>query len=670
MRISGTNQQSSSLNLLGDLSSSGEHKSSLVFVYPILFDKTLIKKWESVIRDFQTAQFISQIKISNVLNITQSAVQGYGKNIKSNYINPAEVLNNALSSNSSDNFDRSLQNQLQKLQIDQFERQSQQNNTPSQSEYAYKLNQYINFIKNQVQTDPRYDNLRPAFSIITVENNLLDIPLIVGTKTYKINTGALYWILFVSLSNNQTNLSNVDRISTIIKNIPKNDYVKLMTDASVIKTPREKDETQLDKTYKLLSSEVNQAINKAIKDFKTVASNLNDFENDIGFSIGVSDDRSTFSSVIAGSIAEQTELKNKVNSLVNQTIISSVFPVIQTTNNIVANPAIEHDFQSKYRTLLNGINATINPIITNLLTIITSKLSQREYVDSFISVIQRNCESLKNINPYNSLNALNSASLRFSNIRRDANFGDNLNVVDFAEILSGESNKLYSHMDSLTSMLDDIVNSNDISNQRDRLINQIENQITDYFYDQRNPDNSIVNLNPPENAQFSNLFRQLFSGTNNNELIRFIKNIIKSLANIIAFIVFYSLLSYFCEFINIVQTKIDIAKKDVIKFPNYTLVIPIDYVKTLYFAIAARNITQTLNNIQTTEFEKFKLTESNVHRIVDAVIDRLGVSNIIIIDDARNEIYYRWSYLKRTLKLNQSSIMNYIRSQRDITSAF
>lgn len=667
MRISGSDNQNPSLNLLGDISKAGQQKSELIFVYPLLFDKTLIKKWENVLRDFQTAQFISQIKISNVLNISQSAVQGYGKPVTSDFLNPAEVLNNALSTNSSDQYNASLQNQLNKIQISQFNSQTRSNNTPSQSEYTYKLQQYLSFIKQQIQTDPRYSNFRPAFSLITVENNLLDIPLVVGTRTYKINTGALYWILFVALSNNETNLSKVDDIVRIIRNIPKNDYIKLMVDASIIRTPREKDETALDKTYNLLRSEVDQALNKALKDFKTVAGNLNDFENDIGFSMGIEDSQATYSSVIQDSIAEQTELKNKVNKLVNQTIINSVFPVIQTTNNLVVNPATEIDFQTKYRDLLIGINDRLSPALTNILTIITSKLSQRDYIDSFIKVIERNCSSLKSINPYNSLNALNGIALRFSNIRTNANAGSNLGIMDFAEVLSGEAAKLYAQTKNLTGMLDEITNSSHLSPQVDNLNTAIAAEFTKYFNDAP----AIVDLsqNNGDNA-VSHLFSQLFNNASRNDVVTFITNVINSLASIITFIFFYSLLSYFCEFLNVVTTKIEVAKKDVIKFPNYTLVIPVEYVKTLYFAIAARNVSQTLNNIDTRDFVKFKLTESNVQRIVDAVIDRLGVSNIIIVDDSKNEIYYRWSYLKRTFKLNFSTITSYIRSQTNITSAF
>ena len=99
MRISGSDPNTPGLNLLGSMSKVGERQSNLIFVYPLLFDRYIMKRWEMILRDFLTAQFISQIKISNVLNITQSAVQGYGTQAGVPYLNPAEILNQALSNN-------------------------------------------------------------------------------------------------------------------------------------------------------------------------------------------------------------------------------------------------------------------------------------------------------------------------------------------------------------------------------------------------------------------------------------------------------------------------------------------------------------------------------------------------------------------------------------------
>jgi hypothetical protein len=183
-----------------------------------------------------------------------------------------------------------------------------------------------------------------------------------------------------------------------------------------------------------------------------------------------------------------------------------------------------------------------------------------------------------------------------------------------------------------------------------------------------------------DNQEISAFFRSIFAGANRNDLLRFLTNSAQALAETTSFLFFYSTFSYFCEFISIIKSKIELKSKDVIEFPNYTLVIPIEFVKTLYYALAAKNTNDLLKAMNSSnpgeEFNapnvnpNFKLSETEIFRIVSAIIDRLGVKNIVIVDSEKKEIYYQWTYLKRPIKLNESTLLNYIKSQSNITSAF
>lgn len=680
MQISGNPNSIPSLNLLGDMSSIKNRRSNLIFVYPLLFDKTLIPKWEVLIRDFQTAQFISQIKISNVLNITQSAVQGYGQNAGSNYINPAEILNNALSNSGSETYSNALQQQLNRVQAEQFSKMQRQSYTPSSTEYLYKLNEFRSFIKHQIQTDPLYSNLRPAFSIITVENNLIDVPLIIGTKTLKIDTGALYWILFVALSNNDTGLNNISRTLDIIDKIPKGKYLELLYGANIIRGVPPKDETSIDKAYNSIRRESNAALSKAIRDFNTVTSSLSNFEKEIGFGTSIDDSSASYTKVMADSIAQTADMKIKVATLINQSIISTVFPAIQTINNLVVNPAMEIDYNTRYSKLLSNISAEISNQATTIVDLFSSKLSNTQTQSDYIDVIKSNCNALHSMNSFKLLDDLNRSRLKFSQIRTDANTPNpsNLKVIDFAEELNTVASALHTQAYSLRSMIHNITDgaistaaNMDIHSVNDNLIITLESHIRNYFYDSNATDANIVDLGNNPAAPISRLFSSLFRNASINDLRKFMDNSIRSLARIVNFLFLYSTVSYFCEMINIVSTKIEIAKKDVVKFPNYTLVIPIEYVTTLYYALAARNTVEAIRDMEgERKFSNFRITETEIMRIIDAIIDRLNVSNIVIIDSNKKEIYYRWSYLKRTIKLNESTLNSYIRSQSNITAAF
>lgn len=682
MRISGTTGPPA-LNLVGGLSSIKERKSNLIFVYPILFDKTLVKYWEPIIRDFQTAQFISQIKVSNILNITQKSITGYGNQSSANTINPAEVLNDALSNN---NY---AYHSAMRQRVDQINAtQSNISSAPSSSEYAFKLNEFRSFIKQQVLTDPIYANLRPAFSLITLEKNLIDIPLIAGTKTYKIDTGALYWILFVALSNNETNFENavqLNRILDSISRIPKNQYVELLYSSDVIRTPSIKDPTKLDRVYSSLRRESDQALQKAIRDFKTITT-LNDFEADIGFGTSLSSKSAVFSDIFSSSIAEKAEMKSKITALSNQLIINSLFPVIQSVNNMIVNPAIEINFTIRYKKLIDNLSNYSSANADTLLNFIINKIVDRETnselnaQDKFIVAIKNSCESLKSVRAADSLSKLNSLRLKYTHLRDAAMRNSHDSVVNFAEDLTNISAQLTASTNTIINMLENVTDQ-PISQVSDGFIRTTSNYFRMYFGPDRDDYNhaifdvSLSDADP--NSAVSDLFRNIFGGNfRRNHATKFIESVISSLAAIANFIFFYSTYSYICEFINIVSVKYEVKAQDAIEFPNYTLVIPIEYVETLYYALAAKNISDSIRNLSNpshtpnSSLNRFKLSETVTVRLIDAIIERLNVKNLIVVDSNKKEIYYRWCFLKRTLKLNESTLRAYVKSQSNITSSF
>lgn len=686
MRISGSDPNTPGLNLLGSMSKVGERQSNLIFVYPLLFDRYLMKRWEMILRDFLTAQFISQIKISNVLNITQSAVQGYGTQAGVPYLNPAEILNQALSNNNPE-YTNALQSQLNAIQAQQFNNTNQ--NKISNTEYAYKLQELRQFIKQQVLTDPIYDGLRPAFSIISMENSLLDVPLIVGTKSYKIDSSALYWILFVSLLNNRDlTLRTFSDIEALLNNLPKNRFLEIITSAGL--APPITGAGNYDAVYNQLRTDTNASVKRALNTFKTVAVSLNDFENDIGFSISISSEAVQYTNVMERSLAERAEMQSKINALLNQTIVTSIFPVIQTINNLIVNPALETNYMERYKRLLAKILDKVNPLVNDFIGLYSNRFSQVDTQQAFMKSLESNCKSLQQIKSYDLLARLDDIRIRFTTIRDDVALGQGTNskVVDFAEELTRVASSLGAESQTLVKMVENFTGNTQINSIYKDLTQTIQRFIMEY-YSETNPDtfnpNRDTDLGQPiiannDNQEISAFFRSIFAGANRNDLLRFLTNSAQALAETTSFLFFYSTFSYFCEFISIIKSKIEIKSKDVIEFPNYTLVIPIEFVKTLYYALAAKNTNDLLKSMNSSnqgeEFNaptinpNFKLSETEIFRIVSAIIDRLGVKNIVIVDSEKKEIYYQWTYLKRPIKLNESTLLNYIRSQSNITAAF
>lgn len=692
MRISGSDSGDSGLNLLGSMSKIGERQSNLIFVYPLLFDKVLSKKWEMVLRDFQTAQFISQIKISNVLNITQSAVQGYGQTAGVPYLNPAEVLNNSLSNNGQA-YQNALQAQLTAVQAQQFS--SQNTNRLSNTEYAYKLQELRQFIKQQILTDPIYENLRPAFSIISMENSLIDVPLIIGTKTYKIDSSALYWILFVSLLHNNAqgiSLKNFAEIENVISQLPKQRFLDIVTSAGL--APQAIGKGDYDDNYNKLRSTTKSSLQKALDDFKKVAVSLPDFEADLGFNTSISADAVKYTTVMDTSIAEKAEMKSKITAVVNQTIVTSVFPMIQTINNLLVNPALETNYMARYKKLLNEILTITNPLVDSFINLYSNRFAQNVSQEAFLKSLESNCKSLQQIRSYDLLQRLENIRLTFTAVRSDVNRGAGTNsyVIDFAEELTRVASSLGAETQTLISMVENFTGNSQIKNMYNDLTASVKSNILKY-YTEGNP--ADYNQTPDENREdlgqpivsdaggMSRFFASIFNGATQNDLNRFLDNSAGTLAEVVSFLFFYSTFSYFCEFISVVKSKIELKSRDVIEFPNYTLVIPIEFVTTLYYALAAKNTADLLSSINnsrngedfaaannTASLHNFNLNETVIFRIISAISDRLDVKNLVIVDSDKKEIYYKWCYSKQAKKLNESTLFNYIKSQSNITSAF
>lgn len=210
MQITGT----SSLTHLRQPSqmSGGQQDQRLVFLYPMMFDSNL-RQYQDMLRDFLTVDFMGQVKISNALQVTTKATQVGVIGTGTTAINPAQEVRRSMHYSL---YDPSQQNQP-----------TQDNNSPHA--YQERIHSFLSFIRNQIQYDPRYQNLRPLISTLTVQENLITIPLIMGTKAYTCQASALYWILLVSTAYNwpltEANLTNIERI---IMSMPDDKFMELL----------------------------------------------------------------------------------------------------------------------------------------------------------------------------------------------------------------------------------------------------------------------------------------------------------------------------------------------------------------------------------------------------------------------------------------------------------
>lgn len=160
-----------------------DQKFKLVFAYPILTERGLEKYTESI-RDFISISMLKEIFINNAINIVKMASQVHSlTDEKGNIYNTIDMVNAARFGNSY------AQNRFHYNQFDPL--------SSAKSEISNKINEKTAIIKQLLNIDPKLKQLRPYVEIITM-NNLIDVPVIVGTYLKDIDPKLLTLVLYVS----------------------------------------------------------------------------------------------------------------------------------------------------------------------------------------------------------------------------------------------------------------------------------------------------------------------------------------------------------------------------------------------------------------------------------------------------------------------------------------
>ena len=61
---------------------------------------------------------------------------------------------------------------------------------------------------------------------------------------------------------------------------------------------------------------------------------------------------------------------------------------------------------------------------------------------------------------------------------------------------------------------------------------------------------------------------------------------------------------------------------------------------------------------------------SNLKKVILIIAQQLGVPNIMVIDEQKKMVYYKFMYMDTVNKLNINSIENYVQHQQDILPGF
>lgn len=661
---------------------------SLVFTYPFLIDKSVIK-YSDIVRDFMTTQFIAEIKISNVLNIAGEASRAGAIETGNNTINPAEKLQNTLGSD--------VTNAKVLSDMNQYSRQEK-----TKFDYEYKIREFQDFIVDQVKHDPRYSDLRPVISSITVEN-LLTIPLIIGTKQYKLDTNFTYWFLYVAfgLNANLNSKSKFGNIVSVINEIPAEDYKQLIYQASNhnvsnIANKKLTSNIKVDdvKNYKesALNDILNETQSKLKKNIKVFERVLN--ENLWNEEVGVNRDDLNISTVSVEYQPALNQAHTNAISLFNSIFSSDIVRLFQSVANLLVSVA-DTNITSKVDTLSQDISGLVNSNMDQLKTSLYAGIRKEtdeenmDYNSKLENIMRKSmssCENNSKIDATNIFNNLRNISFSISSSDQDS-------FLKFIEQLNGLSNQLSPLINNIYNLMINISPGTENSIKSivfgdSGLKAVIETNIVDFLIGRKDGNEPIINMqelnsmlenNIPED--FNPRFNQILGNrsiNNDRQLKKYIKtlnevvdNLKTAGSNVILFTALYTFLSYYCEYVQEIEAGIKAKQKDALAFPNYCLVVPSFFIERIYVAAAAKKFSLKVDGDKALEnLAGANITENNLAKMINYLNNQLKIPNIMVIDDKKNTVYYKWMYMPAAMQTDMNSLKTYVQHQSEVLPGF
>lgn len=216
MNITGHGQYSKQTAGIKDLKKIMDQQQKLIFIYPMLFaDKIKISDMQSftlLIRDFISVTFLSDLFIQNSFNVIGIANQIRPLwDERHQEVDPSSAIL-----------------RLVGAQQGVYQTGPVMPNYPVGPEHTDRLQQKITqkttVIQQLIKSDPKLAKTRPFIEIITL-GNMIDVPVIVGTAQYPVDTLTLMYTLIAAIGLNKK-LNNEADLEIIFKELETLDEKK------------------------------------------------------------------------------------------------------------------------------------------------------------------------------------------------------------------------------------------------------------------------------------------------------------------------------------------------------------------------------------------------------------------------------------------------------------
>ncbi len=683
MNITGISNYSKATVGLRQGSEIKDQHFKLIYVYPLLFPEGLQQDQQILFRKFITESFLKEIVISNSLNIVGMASQLSLTNSNQNSV--AQMIGRS-------NSTISTINQQSQPQLDPYEIQK-------------RVFEKFELIKKYVESDVRTKKLMPSYEIVTL-NNLIDVPVIVGSKGFNANAHALLYILAVAIATNTplNNIKNVEKIINKLKSTKEKDWYKLIRNIAsenptfrqrwaerlkkdyprlqlnkitryfLNKLEGEKEEDQEKKDFTQKPKEDTREFNEIFNLLKLIRNSLDDVLLQFKFILipqllksqtGIEVNNTLETTVTTISSNQKQifmQMHDKFIELLSSPgtlLLSSVFNLLypapvniysdplnpNTVTSVIDNNDLNFlELKEKhFDSLLNAsLSRLINDVFSKEITNTLSSLHPQT-AKTRVDLLKSLCRSMSEVDDIfnNQVNQFVGSDWK-SGVIQSLNFtNDDLN--NFVKSIT----KMSSTFSSLNKRFENVFS---------QLVNNSQSLLKHASINIYSSIESFINEITRQPNYVSMMSHQL--GVDDNKIKKvFIPQINDALFSIFYFFFLYRLQIAICQLMDIVDIEVEAKINDVLDFPNYTLVLPIEVVMGVYSAFVSNSFEKLISDKRTTEI--LQMNEMRIKGIIKYLCRRIMIPSIIVYDEKQRSMYYQFMYMTQPEKISMSTLSSF-----------
>lgn len=693
MNISGAPMYSKEVDAMRNPMAHSDINNKLVFLYPMGIEKTIAttphtsivkgeaNTLEKLLRSFFSISVLKEIFASNALNLIKTA-STYQPNINQEPVSK-QLIGSMLRGDVSSRYDGTVYSSTQTTY-----------NPIDSATLQNKVNTKIKDIKNLIKSNQRLKKLNPFMEVITLQN-MMDVPVIVGTWPYQMDMTALFTLLSAAIVARKRldKWENVKYLLNSIRRSPDDSIYKMLqvvinveknnsVPGSVLNTSliggEPDDFTKL--KQQIFNAEDEKTKNNLINRYdeltsdyaKTYIYNLKQDklkELEISFMYLLDPDRLAARNGLSREVGQASQavkrLSPQTELLFNRTrqqitdflsgadsLFSSIymlFSPVAPINGVWTENSM--NYLSMRNRFIDSVSSNFDVFFSTLKSNFETLLSDSvDSASASIKKIKQSCDVAKE----EFISSINLFHKTMNDNKIPPSFNINM-VQNFAvgvDKLSGKYRTIHKNvLYSLRQFFgDDVINIVESSFKE-----LIDNAIDSYFQ-------PFGLTSTPD----TNLQARIYALNSENPGLvteRIHRQLLLQLTLATKLIMETIFLSIFkinlCDFVEVADVEFEVTKADVLDPINYCLVIPLELAQALFIIYTKRNWK---NAVISSGAGFNPLNSGNSKQVVKLLAQQLGIPNLIVMDNKKGEVLFSFKYLQNNVeKLKLTAVDTFVK---------